>query len=67
MPDIYPRLFCLVCPSAGTVEYSSTSYTAVKSIYNGLPEALQGCFEVVRYDANPNWKKEGENNYGYQR
>lgn len=67
MPDLYPRLFCLVCSSSGTVEYSSTHYTVVSSIYNGLPETLKGCFEVVRYDANPTWKKERKSENDNQR
>lgn len=55
--DEFPRLWCLVCLSTNTVEYSNTRYTAVKGFFDGIPEQLRSQFYVVRYDPNENYSK----------
>lgn len=49
----YPRVFALYCISTGTVEYTSTQYTAVHKFLDSIPEILRPNFELVRYDACP--------------
>lgn len=57
----YPRLWCIVCVSTNTVEYSNTRYTAAKGFYDGIPDSIRSQFELVRYDANINYKPLKEN------
>lgn len=51
----FPRLWCIVCISTNTVEYTNTRYTAAKGFLDGIPESIRSQFYLVRYDPNPNY------------
>lgn len=50
--DSFPILYCLVCLSAFTVEYSSCNFSSVRGFYDLIPEELRELFVIVEYRVN---------------
>lgn len=46
-----PVLFALVCVASGTVEYTSTQYSAVEGFFNSMPDEVRDLFAVIEYRA----------------
>lgn len=61
--SLYPRLFVLYCPSLGTVEYTSDSYSRVSLMFKSMPLSVRQHFEILRYDVHGalNNKRKGKN------
>lgn len=53
-----PRLFCVIENASGDLVYASAKYTAATSFLRSVPDRVRDCFNLVRYDANENWKPE---------
>lgn len=50
-----PRLWALVCVATQTVEYTSTRYSSVASMFSTIPETVRDNFAVCRYNPDPNY------------